>query len=48
MALEEVFEFVGNVGSGKVDAFIAKKLFFHLGQLLLRGIDLSEYEGDLL
>ena len=41
------FEFTGNVGSGKVNVFVAKKLFFHLDKFFLGGIDLSENERDL-
>lgn len=47
VAAEKEFEFVGSVISGKVDAFVAEEVFFHLGKFLLRQIDLSENEGDL-
>lgn len=48
MVVEEEFELVCNVGSRKVEAFVAEKVFFYLGKFLLRHIDLSENEGDLL
>lgn len=46
--VEEEFELVGDVGPRKIEAFVAEELLFHLGQLLLGGVDLSEDERDLL
>lgn len=48
MAFEEDLELGGDVGAGKVEAFVPEELLLHLGELLLGGIDLPEDEGHLL
>lgn len=48
MAVKKEFELVSDVGSGEVDGLIAKNLLLHLSKLLLRYIDLSENQRNLL
>lgn len=48
MALKKESELVSDVGSGEIDALIAKNLLLHLSKLLLRDIDLAENQRNLL
>ena len=41
------FEFVCDAGSRKVEAFVAEKVFFHLGKFLLGHTYLSANEGEV-
>lgn len=48
MAVEEELELGSDVGSRKIEAFVAEKLFLHLGKLLLGRIDLLHDESDMV
>ncbi|GFZ01818.1 S-adenosyl-L-methionine-dependent methyltransferases superfamily protein [Actinidia rufa] len=48
VVFEEDLELIRDVGLREIHAFEAEKLLLHLGELFLRGINLSEDERDLL
>lgn len=47
MTREEQLELGSDIGCGEIDGFVAKELFFHLGEFLLGGINFTEDQGDL-
>lgn len=48
MALQKQLKLARSIGPGKIDALVPKKLLLHLRQFLLRRLDLSDNQRDLL